>query len=102
MLPLCFTVLLCPGNPGRLLITETPGSALTRLPQHTQSREERLKLDNSMSSPSCLRMDKWLEGCWSDAKNQRSLKTTAAHICIALRYMRGFGFLYHFPAFKTG
>lgn len=92
VLLLCFTVLLCPGNPRRLLIIETPGRALTRLPfslpQHTQSREERLKLDNSMSSSSCLRMDKWMEGCWSDAKSWCLLKTTTVHAYIPLRYMR--------------
>lgn len=94
MLLLCFTVLLCPGNPRRLLIIESPGRALTRLPlslpQHTQSREERLKLDNSMSSSSCLRMDKWMEGCWSDAKSWCLLKTTTVPYIayIPLRYMR--------------
>lgn len=56
VLLLCFMVLLCSGNPWKLLIIETPSCALTclplSLPQHTKSRKQRLKLDNSMSSTS--------------------------------------------------
>lgn len=65
---LSFTVLFCPGNPEEATNHRDPGLCLPlSLPEHTQSTEEGLKLDNSMSGSSCLRMDTWMEGCWRDA-----------------------------------
>lgn len=65
---LSFTVLFCPGSLEEATNHRDPGPCLPlSLPEHTQSSEEGLKLDNSMSGSSCLRMDAWMEGCRRDA-----------------------------------
>lgn len=65
---LSFTVLFGPGNPEEATNHRDPGPRLPlSLPEHTQSTEEGLKLDNSMSGSSCLRMDTWMEGSLPDA-----------------------------------
>lgn len=73
---LSFTVLFCPGNLEEATNHRDPGPCLSlSLPEHTQSSEEGLKLDNSMSGSSCLRMDTWMEGCWRDADMLKKKQT---------------------------